>query len=213
MNQPTPEQLAALALGDQVDPTLAAKAGEPAVAAEVARLSAILNVMKNDDTCVPPVEVVRALRERLRQGSVVESWLQSLRKVVLELVFDSRRQMGVMGFRGGALGGESTVTLAYSVSEGEELSVDLQIEPAGGAPGGSAPHAWKIRGQIDPVPGGAPAAEVMLVENESEVVIASAVSEGGGRFDLRCMGSTPRHCTLYVRSGEVVVCMRDVKLP
>ncbi|MGQ0627482.1 MAG: hypothetical protein ACT4PL_05200 [Phycisphaerales bacterium] len=204
---PTPEELAALALGDTMPADLLARAAKAPVAAEITRIRGILATLRRDDGVDPSPALVRVLRERLRRTSSVRAWLGGLPQLVMDVVYDSRRQVGLVGFRGG-LGDGETVTIALSARPPADLHLDLQIqrEQREGADG-----RWTISGQIDPPRAFGPReVAVGLARGADGPVEVETEADEAGRFVL--VADEPGEWSLLVRDGPTTVRVDDIRL-
>ncbi|MBI5863957.1 MAG: hypothetical protein HZB38_05535 [Planctomycetes bacterium] len=140
---PTDEQLAAYAAGEAgVDAAAIQQylTVNPAVAAGVARLRTAINAMRTDRSVSAPAELIEAARTifRPRIAAAGESWWARASRVIAELVFDSRNQPALAGYRASASAG---FQLAYETEGGD---VELQFEPGTGDA-----NRWRVIGQVN----------------------------------------------------------------
>lgn len=143
MSEPvSDEQIIALAAGElqgsEAQTVHEAIQRHPELARRVERLRTIIATLRTDDSVAPPPEVVQKARDifaATRAGR--PGWAEQLRRVVAELVFDSRVRPALAGFRGLA----ESFQLAYAVGATE---VDLRCEPLPG----SARERWTVTGQV-----------------------------------------------------------------
>ncbi len=171
------EELVAYASGELRDHEAARVEAYLALAAdaarEVAELRGVLETMRSDDSEAPPAEVVaRAVAARSDQPrATMGGWLVHARRIIAELIFDSRAQLALDGYRGAG----STCQMAYESRCGR---VDLRVSanPAG-------PHPWRIHGQV--VLGeDAPVGPVALVAAGTTDPVATVTPDQHGRFRI-----------------------------
>jgi len=171
------EQLVAYASGEltgrEVSMVEAYLAVLPAVARTTERLHEVILRLRTDDT-VPatPAAVRRALNLLQTLDEVpTPDWLAPIR-ILARLVFDSREQLAMAGYRGSG----ASYQLAFDC---EPARVDLQILPQDRAVG----ERWRVRGQVT-VRDGAEIGAVTLVAAHTDTVVATAVPDQAGRFKL-----------------------------
>lgn len=158
-------------------------ATDPELADRVARIRGILDVMRADDSQAPAPAVVaraKAIFERKPQA-LSERWFGKLRQVIAEIVFDSRAQVALAGFRGAT----DRFQLA---AESASASIDLQFEPHER----DGRRSWTIIGQIEPSESHA-ASEVAFVATDNAV---EAVADADGVFRFEAL---PGSYDLFVR--------------
>ena len=180
--EPTLEQLAAYAFGElsgmEAAQIESAMRSTPSLAKSADRIRQLIATLKSDDTVAPSrftIERVVAMfvddgARPARTAPNGSSPLDHVRKVVATLVFNSRSQPALAGFRG-AVG---NVQMAFETDAG---TIDLQIRP------GKNPRVWKVQGQIscEEVAGLIDAA---AVEAHSGRHIDSVRVDEHGRFHL-----------------------------
>jgi hypothetical protein len=130
--------------------------------------------MRTDDTQAPTSAAVRSALAAFvpRAGTITLAWLEEARRYVARLVYDTRAQPALAGFRGGGAGYQ----LAYDSERGR---VDLRITPAAG----SRRDQWRVRGQIMTSPG-ADVGSVALVTAGTSHAVTVAVPDQHGQFRL-----------------------------
>ena len=119
-------------------------AASPQAAAYVAKVQAVLETMRTDESEAPSVVVIkRTIAAFSGGGESQESlgWLEPLRRRVAQLIFDSRAQPALAGFRGAS----ASYQLAY---DSDSRRVELRVSP----PQRSARDAWRVRGQVTAEP-------------------------------------------------------------
>jgi hypothetical protein len=172
------EQLLALAAGELDDETAAAVQRQidqsPEALAALKRVRIAVGAMRTDDSVAPPADVVA--KARLMFGKLHErqrrSWIDGLRKVVARLVYDSRLQPALAGYRSA----QQTVQLSYSA---ESVTVDLQLEqPVEGVDAGR-----NLMGQISQSTPG-PRLCVRLFASDSATVVQECPADDHGMFSL-----------------------------
>lgn len=143
---PTTEQLAAFAAGDltgtEAQSIRHALESSPKLKAAELRLRQIITTMQTDDTQAASAFVIEravmAFAEQARrpaEASPQMSLLEKVRQVIATLVFDSRAQPALAGFRGTSAGYQ----LSYETEGGD---IDLQVTQSKDA------NLWKLTGQV-----------------------------------------------------------------
>ncbi len=205
----TPEQLVALALGEVTGHEAALLtqtiASSPALASRFNALQGIIQTLATDDSVAPPVELVRTLKMRLAtpEASSLAAWLASLKQSLASIVFDSRNQATVAGFRGGSTG--EAVQLAYA---SEQAQIDLQLSPP---ESGDRSGVWTIRGQVDPSVSTA-GAELLLasLSPADPAEVSRANTDENGMFSMTAPAG---EYTLYLRTHDCLITMSNIRLP
>jgi hypothetical protein len=170
----------------------------------------------SDQSAQPPAHTLEAakaifdpcaIRRRDARGGL--DWTSSLRQIVATLVFDSRVQPALAGYRGGSSGFE----LGFASDAGE---IDLQAEPIRDerpTPGGAM--RWRIIGQVSPneETGDQPMPEVgvaLVKRDEAKPAHARAIdADEHGVFTIQADAG---HYDLHVRIGDAVVVIQDVRI-
>ncbi len=145
----------------------------PAVARSTQRLGEVIQRLRADDTApATPAAVRRALNLLQPLDEVpTPDWRAPIR-LFAKLVFDSRSQLAMAGYRGSA----ASYQLAF---ESGPARVDLQILPQDRGVG----ERWRVRGQVT-VRDGAELGAVTLVAEHTDTAVATAVPDQAGRFKL-----------------------------
>ena len=145
----------------------------PAVARSTQRLGEVIQRLRADDTApATPAAVRRALNLLQPLDEVpTPDWRAPIR-LFAKLVFDSRSQLAMAGYRGSA----ASYQLAF---ESAPARVDLQILPQDRGVG----ERWRVRGQVT-VRDGAELGAVTLVAEHTDTAVATAVPDQAGRFKL-----------------------------
>ena len=193
----TDEQLILYAVGELAPSEAAATerhlAGSPQAAAYVAKVRTVLQTMRTDKTEAPSVAVIKRAISVFSGGGEGRgslAWLEPLRRRVAQLVFDSRAQPALAGFRGGT----SDYQLTYDSEMGR---VELRVSPAERV----ALKAWRVRGQVTPEQhreGGAFGSVILLTPGTTDA-LAVAELDQYGRFKIDSDGGT---YDLAVRCGD-----------
>ncbi len=209
MSTPTVDyrKLIAYAAGDLSEEAArveAQLARDPHAAATVRRFQAARAVIQSDDGSDPPPEaVVRACA--IFSPSAIEktgSWWQVLEQILATLVFDSRNQLAVAGYRGTHGGFQ----LCF---ECEHADVELQIEPTDRFSREVVPRPiWQVMGQIVAARG-APNMGVALVRQGSTIPVAETSADSQGIFSLEAPSG---RYDLLIRHGNGSVVLRDIDL-
>lgn len=140
------------------------------------RLQEVIDTLRTDDTQEPSAEaVLRALRTlRPDQSAPLPDWLGPIR-VLARLVFDSRNQPALAGYRGGA----SSCQVAY---ECDAVRLDLQIIQIM-PQGDPSDSTWRLRGQVT-ARDDAGVDSVSLLRQRTGTIVAAVVPDDVGRFKL-----------------------------
>lgn len=176
--KPTYEQLIALAAGELSPQEAAAVAdavsADPAASGDLARLQRLFETLRADESVSAPAALIAEAKSIFKPRPAVSilDWLNDLGRTVATLVFDSRVQPALAGFRRSA----ATVEFELSFTLGE-TEIDLQIH----APA-AEDDSGRIRGQIHLMPPFADC-EIALVRPGGELV-AQARPDGDGMFAL-----------------------------
>ncbi len=204
----TYEQLIAYAVGE-LTPERAAEVAEHVArdreaAATVARYREAQATMRADDVTDPPARAVARAKAifsppRTEKGP---SWWEQLEHVLATLIFDSRLQPALAGYRGAGSG----FHLSFESKPG---MVDLEAEPIERSSAGIATRpSWRLTGQIDaetPVSN----VGVALVRRGSDRPAAQAVADEEGIFTLE---APPGRYDLYLRHDDSSIVLRDIEL-
>lgn len=183
-SKPTYEQLVAYAAGDlsadQAQEVCAYLMTDAAASSTFERVRAIVQAMRTDQSVSASADSIAAAKSIFRPLPAVEPWWKRLSEAVAEVVFDSRMQPALAGFRSS---GGSGFQIAL---ESEAASVDLQFEPQD-----ESRSSWRIMGQVVPADG--PSAEIaVLVASECDPVSETFADDSGvftmtldrGEYDL-----------------------------
>jgi hypothetical protein len=141
--KPTHEQLVAYAAGEMnaadADWIASYLPTDATAAREVATLQAIIRTMRADNSTPAPADSVAHAKSifRPRADGVGESWWQRATRAVASLVFDSRMQPALAGFRSS---GGSGFQLEF---ESDTARIDLQFEPRS-----DDRDRWSVIGQV-----------------------------------------------------------------
>lgn len=174
---------------------------DPEAAAAVARYRALRHLVQHALAMEPSRTLIARAKAIFAEARApaTEPWWTRLEQVIANLVFDSRPQPALAGFRSAEMGFQ----LAF---ESDRTAIDLHAEPTGeGAREGTA--AWQVMGQIDVAD--AESGEVVLVPEGSEAPAAESSVDDEGVFSLRV---PPGRYTLYVRSGRGSIVCEEIEL-
>jgi hypothetical protein len=204
----TYRQLIAYAAGElpaeeaaQVQAYLAAN---PSAAEPVALYRQARAALQNDQGADPPVDVVAKAKRifAAARSDPAPGWLARLEQFIGELVFDSRAEPALAGYRGAA----TTFQLSF---ECEVASVDLEAEPlVDGNTVGADESQWRIMGQVDLRQPDA-LVELALVEQGAGAKVADAVADEHGMFTLEVKAG---RYDLLLRVGDKVVVLRNIEI-
>jgi anti-sigma factor RsiW len=174
------EQLVAYACGE-LDGEEAARveavmAASLAATALVVRLRDVVETMREMDVAAPPRATVRRVlaafaRCGTRSGA---GWLARVQWFVAELVFDSRAQPALAGYRGSL----ATRQMAYDSPYGR---IDLQILPRDR---GAAGERCRVRGQVTLHEDAAFGAVTLCDDTGGAGVAAETIPDRHGRFTM-----------------------------
>lgn len=195
------EELIALAAGE-LDPAVATDverraARDSEAATTLAMLRSSVETLRGDAALFPPLDMLERVRGLFRSNNIEAkpSLLDALKRIIGELVYDSRPQLALAGVRGSA----TAYQLAF---ECEAADVDIEIEPAAGA----EKHGFRVRGQVSPH-GDSPAEQVALAKPGTRSVLVSATPDEHGVFELETDGG---RFDLLVRMPNELIVLADV---
>lgn len=170
-------------------------AQDAAAAATVARFRRAMTAVRDDRSESPPAAALAAAKALFRPAPAGPSLFDRLRRVLADLVYDSRTQPALVGVRGGG----STYQLTYESGMGE---IDVQVETAPG--GDAAPR--RLIGQVtlnEPAAFG----RVVITAPGTEETIASASIDAGGVFSLTTGAG---NFDLWIALGDAVIVVPGV---
>ncbi len=171
-------------------------------AGDVTRLRETLEIMRSDDSEEPTPEAVgRALAvvARSRKPVAPRRPLAGLDRILTRLVFDSRAQLAIPGYRGPA----SSYQLAYECEQGR---IDLHVLPTS-----PVARGWyRIRGQVawrSKVDSGF----VCLIKKGADEPVESVMSDQHGRFRVDAPPGV-YDLLIEVAQGDQVLVASDLDL-
>jgi len=150
----------------------------PAEAAKIARIRELLATLQADDCRAPSRDAVtRAVHIfRERESTVPAAWLSSAWRTVAQLVFDSRQNTAIAGFRGQSSGRQ----LSYRSGDWIiDFRITLLADPE--------KPLWKIQGQVERDESDHPSASsaALLCEVRTGRVVDGATPDDDGCFTLK----------------------------
>jgi anti-sigma factor RsiW len=157
-------------------------------AASVARLRAAISTMRSDTSVEPSADAMDRYKAIFRPQPA-RGWLESARRVLADLVFDSRQQPALAGLRGGA----TAVQLAFEC-ELAEIEMELEADADEGR--------WHVTGQATPfgdsgdeirIGWATPGAAAPTLEATADEHGAFSAILGAGEYDM------------FVQVGDTVV--------
>lgn len=174
-------------------------------AATVARLRTTLAGMRADRGEAPSAAAIaraRAIFKPVADGKL--NWLDKIQQAVARLVYDSRVESALAGFRGDSDGFELTF-------DSEAGGIELQLEPE------TTGSKWRVMGQVtanaSPAPQtpgtDTPAIQVALVPPGTRVAAVETDADEHGMFSF---SATPGTYDLLVRVGDTVVIVPNVEV-
>lgn len=176
------ETLAAYALGElDADRTAGIEAqarSSASVRQVIEKVRMAVEAMRSDDTVMPRRELVDRVKAAVLPDSrpSLAEWLAQLGRAAAEVVFDSRGEVAMAGFRGGS---SISHQLAFSTPGAD---IDLQLL----GPESARDAEWTIRGQVSALDSAAPPrACVALIDHDSRRFLAAADADERGQFELR----------------------------
>ncbi len=179
-------------------------AANPSAAEPVALYGQARAALQDDQGADPPADVV-AKAKRIFAGAQSDpalGWLARLEQFIAELVFDSRAEPALAGYRGAAM----TFQLSF---ECELASVDLEAEPlVDGNAVGPDESQWRIMGQVD-LRQPDSLIELALVEQGTGAKVADTVADEHGMFALEVKAG---RYDLLLRVGDKVVVLRNIEI-
>jgi hypothetical protein len=181
---PTYEQIVALALGElDGEASAAVEAGvreSPRAAQTLNRVRAMIATMRSDDTEAAPAGSIAAAKAIFQPPVKANraGWLDRVDELLGRLVFDSRAQPALAGYRGA----EDGFSLTF---ESEAGVVDVQIDQA--VSEDRTGSRWRLLGQLDS-DGDVGGAEVALAPAGSRRPIRHTTADAHGMFNLPVEG-------------------------
>lgn len=194
------ELLLAYAAGEltpgQAAEVAAKLAADPEAARRAAQIRATIEALRTDDTQpAPPATRAAAVQLFRPRGPVASApgLIANLRRIVADLVFDSRAQPALAGLRGAG----RSYQLSYT-SEPADVDLDVTAEA----------EQRQVRGQVS-VTGAARAIEVRWTRAGSEQPLPGVTPDEHGAFAFR---TPPGNFELQVRVGEDVVVLANLEI-
>ncbi|MBK8915592.1 MAG: hypothetical protein IPM64_13535 [Phycisphaerales bacterium] len=186
-----PETLLAWAAGElpaaEACSVEAALAGAPELARRASRFRRVVELMRSDDSLPVPASLLaeaKALFAGRKAAVAAPGWLESLKRVVAALVYDSRPRAALAGLRSAA---SESFQLSF---ESEHADVDVQFDALPLDAGD--PPRWRMLAQVTPRGDAAVESAVLVNAGTLDAVAQAAADEtgliridvSGGRFDL-----------------------------
>lgn len=195
-NKPTFENLLALALGESTDAESArrAVADDADAARTLSLIETVIGTLRTDDTVAPPADVLRRAMAIMRPQAQTLGWLETLRRFVADLTFDSRVQPALTGFRSASAGAQ----LVYQ-SEIGEIELQVTPRPASEGPG------WLVAGQLTP---SADDLEIVAMSREGDI-LATTTPDEAGIFSFAVEGDS---FELMIRANGQVIVIPQIEL-
>lgn len=192
------EKLLALAVGElssaEAQATERQAAALPEAARILAHLRTTLSAMRGDDSVAPPAAVVarvKALFAKLAAPQERTRWLERVEQAVAALIYDSRTQPALAGYRSAADGFQ----LSF---ESESADVDVEVAPLPEPPG----DRWRIMGQVS-THGDSPQVAIALARSGTFTPVAETVADEHGVFTLSA--ASGEYDVFLCVSGRVVI--------
>jgi len=202
-NKATTEMLIAYAAGE-LDANAAAQveaiiADSPADAARLAQIRETLATMLSDDSVAPRPEALARAKAIFRHehAASLAGWWQQLERVVASLIYDSRAQPALTGYRGVG----DAVQLSY---ESEIADIDLELSPVGAA----KDAVWTVMGQVSTREPAATVAIVFVSRSQGGAKIEIKPDEHG-LFTLRADAG---EYDLFIRVADKVITVPQLNL-
>lgn len=201
--KPTHEQLVAYAAGemDAADSAwIASYLPTDSVAARaVMKMQAIINTMRADRSVPAPADSVAHAKSIFRPRAVEarESWWQRATRAVACLVFDSRMQPALAGFRSS---GGAGFQLEFESDSGH---VDLQFEPRD-----EERESWNVIGQIASKAAD-PNVEIVVLLKGKNNLVREATADDSGVFTFEVDRGAYDFC---VRVRDRVMVLPDIRV-
>jgi anti-sigma factor RsiW len=155
----------------------------------------VIETMRSDDSLAPPASAMERARAIFQVAPARrENWLDKLERVIATLIFDSRAEPALAGFRGA----DTAVQLSF---ESEIADVDLQLEQQDQPEG-----EWLVMGQAT-ARREQPVSSVALLPSDSVEPVAEVRPDPHGVFRLQAAAGKYR---LAIRVGEQAVVLPDI---
>lgn len=173
--KPTYEQIVAYASGelksDDAETVRQYLLKNDSAANEYASIQAIISAMRADRSVSAPADSIAAAKSIFRPQPAVTPWWKRLAEIAAEVVFDSRMQPALAGYR-------SSPGSGFQIAvESDAGGVDLQFEPQD-----ETREHWRIMGQVSPADG--PNAEVAILMTAGDASVQEASADDSGFFSL-----------------------------
>lgn len=197
------EKILSLLLGelDQDQAALVQKAVDqsPEFSQRAARMRAILETIRTDDSEAPGAEAARAALRAVcppESSGKRSNWWETLDRIIAAITFDSRTQPALAGYRGGTQGYQ----LSY---EAPDVDIDVEVrarseedESAGGV----------ILGNIAAAGG---AGDVVLLESGSGAPVLHGRADQRGNFRIE---APQGEYEMGIRLAERVVMLSGIRI-
>lgn len=163
-------EILALALGELDGPRAARcealLGADPESLETLNRVRSALQVMRSDDSVMPPAAIVARVKQIFAASLPVRpTWLDTLQQWVAGILYDSRRAPALAGFRAA----QESVQLTYAVDADE---IDLQLEPPS-----EGETRWTIFGQLPQRASNQ--AETCLMNSGGDLIATTRADEHG----------------------------------
>ncbi|MFO0838765.1 MAG: hypothetical protein U1D55_09570 [Phycisphaerae bacterium] len=182
-DQVAPDKLIAYAAGElpanETSQVEAAVQCSPELARQVEATRRLISLMRCDDSVSPPAATIaRAKAVFQPKPTAMPEWFSTLGRVVASLIFDSRMQPALAGFRGDQDG--------FSLSfQADRAEIDLQVEPATGS---EPPGTWNVTGQVSDL--SAHAVELAWAWSDEGTLVRAVQSDSHGAFAFQTLPGT-----------------------
>lgn len=173
---------------------------DPSAEQVVRRFQRVVKTLRSDDSVAPPTDVVLRAKQLFTERPVPSQpgWLDSLRHIVADLVYDSRPQLAVAGVRG--------AVAAYRLSfECALADIDFEIERHQEDGG----EICRVTGQVSVRDRTASAKSIAFVARGADQAVVTVTPDQYGAFDADV---APGVYYLAINVSEETVVLADVDI-
>ena len=201
MTRPGIEEILAYLCGEatpvQAEQLRSLEASDPTFARQLRSAATTIDTLRSDRTPSVPAEWLASARALFKPQprTAAPGWLESAVQRLAALVYDSRVQPSLAGFRGA----DDAVQLAFEAGETE---IDVQVLPPGDTP------VTRVIGQISGSAGAR--MDVALIESQTGTLVDSGAADDSGVFTL--LAAAPGEYDIFVNAGTEVLKLERVRI-
>ena len=173
---------------------------DPSAEQVVRRFQRVVETLRSDDSVAPPADLLRRATRLFTKRRVPSQpdWLDPLKRIVANLVYDSRPQLALAGVRGSLA--------AYQMSfECELADIDLEIERRQA----DGEDMCRVTGQISVRDRTASARTIAFVARGADKAVVKVAPQQHGAFDADVL---PGVYYLAINVSEKTVVLANVEI-